>query len=121
MAAPVCVFLREKCTRGTKFHFSMTDAEAFAIGIDYRTYLPDGVFLDSVTPVVTDLNTGLDVTGTVVAGSSIENDDDGNATLACIQLQNGVNRHKYRIEALVAFDDSFTLDEPCLEYRVKNC
>lgn len=119
MSNAVLTFRRDQCSRQAKFHFTMTPGEALGVAIAYLPDIPDALQISAITPVVTDLLTGAVVTGTLVSGTAIEADVDGNNTIARVDLHNGVDHHPYRLVVDVAMDDTFTVDQPCLEFRVR--
>lgn len=122
MPDPYLTFIlrSDDCKCNPKFNFKKTVDESFNVGVDFLLDLPEDVFITSAVATAEDLRTGL-ADGTVTGTATVELDDDGNRTLVCIPVLAGTLGKSYRIKLLTTLDDTFTVLENCLKFKVEKC
>lgn len=113
-------FTAQECKKGRKFLFRKTETEVHTVGVDYAEVLPEGVYIDTVAATAVDRRTG-QAAPSVIGGTSIETDVDGNNTVAVVEITAGLNGHSYDVTLTVTFDDAVNVDQRCIQFNVKPC
>jgi hypothetical protein len=114
------IFDSEACFCGRKFKFQKSPNEDLKFTVDFRSALPEGVYVDSVAVIVTDKRTGVDETLNIyVPPAEFYLDLDLNQVGVTIPLTGGTLGHGYDVQLLIGLDDGFTVIERTVEFNVK--
>ena len=120
MALKYLIFDSEACFCGRKFKFQKSPDDDLKFTVDFRSILPEGVYVDSVAVTVTDKRTGVDETLNIyVPPAEFYLDLDLNQVGVTVSIKDGTIGHGYDVKLLVSLDDTFTVLDRTVEFNVK--